>query len=223
MLLHNESFKNNLKPIVDNNYQIVGLDTFEYSLAKYFFSDVVVNISSTNDDEVCLNIEFQNNLTLSEVICFLNTHTWMYEEDMSVLTNMNPFLRALQALKNQNSTTIDIEEISILLKDTTIVIKKIYFQSIPTQLDNILKKITDHHFMLTKNSKEVPFEMFIPVFEENPLEENGSLENIRMGNNSSINDYFGYWGLYYDSEDDAIIYDLENKSMIYGDLLMLNH
>ncbi|MFT4831956.1 MAG: hypothetical protein ACI815_001607 [Psychroserpens sp.] len=223
MPLHTESFKNNLKPIVDNNYQIIGLDTFEKSLAKYFFSEVAVNIYSTNHEDAFLNIEFQNNLTLSEVLYFLNTHTWEHEEDMSVLTNINPFLRALQALKTQNFTTIDIEEISIILKDTTIVIKKIYSQSIPTQLENILKKITDHHFMLTRNSKEVPFEVFIPVFEEGPLEGNGNLENIRTGNNSSTNDYFGYWGLYYDSEADAIIYDLENKSMVYGDLLMLNH
>tara|TARA_R110002051_G_scaffold56306_1_gene104637 strand:- start:54 stop:725 length:672 start_codon:yes stop_codon:yes gene_type:complete len=223
MPLHTESFKNNLKPGVDNGYRIIGLDTFEKSLAKYFFSEVTVNIYSSTDEETCLNIEFQNNLTLGEVLYFLNTHLWEYEEDNSVLTNVNPFLKTLQALKDLNTSTIDIEEISILLKDTSIVIKKIYAQSIPTQLENILKELTDHHDRLTRNSKEVPFEMFIPVFEEGPIDENSNLENIRTGNNSSVNDYFGYWGLYYESEVDAIIYDLENKSMVYGDLFMLNH
>lgn len=223
MPLHTDSFKNNLNFGIDPNYGITGLDTFEKSLAKYFFSEVSVNIYSSNYDEACLNIEFQNNLTLSEVLYFLNTHIWEPEEDNSVLTNVNPFLKALQALQDLNATSIDIEEISILLKDTSIVIKKIYSQSIPTQLENILKEITDHHFMLTRNSKEVPFEMFIPVFEEGPLEGNGTLENIRSGNSCTINDYFGYWGLYYDSEADAIIYDLGNKSMVYGDLFMLNH
>ncbi len=223
MPLYTESFKNYLKPGIDTNYGINGLDTFEKSLAKYFYADVAVTIYSSNYVEACLNLEFQNNLTLSEVLYFLNTHRWEQEEDNCVLTNVNPFLKALQALQDLNSSTIDIEEISILLKDTSIVIKKIYSQSIPTQLENILKEITDHYFMLTKNAKEVPFEMFIPVFEEGPLKGDGNLENIRSGNNSSINDYFGYWGLYYDSETDAVIYDLDSKSMVYGDLFMLNH
>lgn len=223
MPLHTGSFKNNLKPRVDIYYQIIGLDTFEKSLAKYFFSEVAVNIDSSSDKEACLNVEFRSNLTLSEVLYFLNTHTWEDELDMSVLTNVNPFLRAFQALKSKNVAIIDIEEISIQLYDTTIVIKKIYSQSIPTQLENILKEITDHHNMLTRGSLEVPFEMYIPVFEEGTMDGNSNLENIRSGNNSKVNDYFGYWGLYYNSEADAIIYDLGNRTMIYGDLLMLNH
>ena len=221
MPLYIESFKNYLKPEIDSNYGINGMDIFEKSLAKYFYSDVAVTIYSSNYEEACLNIEFQNNLTLSEVLYFLNTHKW--EKDNCVLTNVNPFLKALQALQDLNTSSIDIEEISILLKDTSIIIKKIYSQSITSQLENILKEITDHHFILTKNSKEVPFEMFIPVFEEGPLEGNGNLENIRSGHTRSITAYFGYWGLYYDSETDAVIYDLESKSMVYGDLFMLNH
>lgn len=223
MPLHTESFKNSLKFGIDTNYDVIGLDTFEKSLAKYFISEVSVNIYSSNYEGTCLNIEFQNNLSLTEVLYFLNTHRWEQEGDNSVLSNVNPFLKALQALQDLNTKSIDIEEISILLKDTSIVIKKIYIQSIPSQLENILKEITAHYLMLTRNSKEVPFEMFIPVFEEGPLEENGTLENIRTGTSCAINDYFGYWGLYYESEADAIIYDLGRKSMVYGDLFMLNH
>ena len=223
MPLHTNSFKNNLNPRVDNNYQVVGIEHFEKSLAKYFFSEVVVKVYTFTDIEAHLNIEFQNNLTLSEILFFLNTHIWQDGKDKSILKNVNPFLKAFQALKDKNAFSIDIEEISILLEDTSIVIKKIYAQSIPNQLENILKEITENHFRLTKNFNEVPFEIFIPVFEEGPLEENNTLENIRTGSNSSANDYFGYWGLYFDSEVDAVIYDLENKSMVYGDLFMLNH
>jgi hypothetical protein len=39
----------------------------------------------------------------------------------------------------------------------------------------------------------------------------------------SNKDYFSFWGLYFDSEEDAVIYDLSNKSFISGDLYMLNH
>lgn len=223
MPLHTNSFKKNLNPRVDNNCQVIGIEDFEKSLAKYFFSEVDVKVYSFTDIEAHLNIEFQNNLTLSEILFFLNKHIWQDGKDKTILKNVNPFLKALQALKDKNAFSIDIEEISILLEDTSIVIKKIYPQSIPNQLENILKEITENHFRLTRNSNEVPFEIFIPVFEEGPLEKNDTLENIRTGSNSSANDYFGYWGLYFDSEVDAVIYDLENKSMIYGDLFMLNH
>ncbi|MEJ1222127.1 hypothetical protein [Sediminicola sp. 1XM1-17] len=223
MPLHTESFNNKFNSSVVTKYQITGLDIFEKSLAKYFFSEVDVNVHSSNELEANLNIEFQNNLNLGEVLYFLNTHTWEHEEDQLIMRNINPFLKALQTLKQQNSISIDIEEISILLKDTSIVIKKIYSQSIPAQLENILEEITNHHYKLTRNSQEVPFEMYIPVFEEGPLEPNSNLEDIRNSNQSAINDYFGFWGLYFDSEEDAVIYDLENKSMVYGDLFMLNH
>jgi len=32
------------------------------------------------------------------------------------------------------------------------------------------------------------------------------------------NDYFGFWGLYFDSEDNAMMYDVKNKSLIQADL-----
>ncbi|MET6990383.1 hypothetical protein [Sediminicola arcticus] len=223
MPLNTNSVKNNLNSRIDNNYQVVGIESFEKDLAKYFFSEVAIKAYSSTYEKTCLNIEFQNNLTLSEVLCFLNTHTWQDKKDKTILKNINPFLKTLQSIKDKNSFSIDIEEVSILLKDTSIVIKKIYAQSIPNQLENILKEITESHFRLTRNFNEVPFEIFIPVFEEDPLEKNDALENIRIGSNNSANDYFGYWGLYYDSEAEAVIYDLENKSMVYGDLFMLNH
>ena len=61
----------------------------------------------------------------------------------------------------------------------------------------------------------------MPVFEESLLENDTTLMNIRSGNND-VKDYFKYWGLYFYTEDDALIYDLKNTSIISGDLQMLN-
>ena len=36
-------------------------------------------------------------------------------------------------------------------------------------------------------------------------------------------DYFGYWGLYFESEEDGVIYDLPRKRIITGELHMLDH
>jgi hypothetical protein len=74
----------------------------------------------------------------------------------------------------------------------------------------------------TKKFTETPYEIYIPVFEEDHFENDTKLKNIRIGNNNK-KDYFEYWGLYFDSEKDAVIYDLKNKSIIFGDLFMLNH
>jgi hypothetical protein len=160
---------------------------------------------------------------LAETIYYLNLRKVDRESGTANKRDTNPFSHAITQLKNHNPLEIDIEEVSILLKDTSIIIKKIYAQSIPEQLENILSEITDHHFNLSQTLNEVPFEIYIPVFEEGPLQDDETLMNIRSGNNASATDFFGYWGLYYDSEDDAIIYDLANRTLVKGDLFMLNH
>ncbi len=101
------------------------------------------------------------------------------------------------------------------------MIKNIFKNSIQDQLNLILQSIAAHYVHFTKKLTETPYEIYIPVFEEDLFENNTQIRDIRISNNQP-KDYFNYWGLYFESEEDALIYKLKDKSFIPGDLLMLN-
>jgi hypothetical protein len=131
------------------------------------------------------------------------------------------FSQLLKELRGHNDFPIEIEEFSIYLKDTSIVINKIYEESIPEQLEAILKSVSENYVHFTKGLSEIPYEIYVPVFEECLFEKDSTLMNIKSGNNN-VQDYFKYWGLYFYSEDDVLIYDLKNTAIISGELQMLN-
>tara|TARA_R110002020_G_scaffold21009_1_gene71101 strand:- start:68710 stop:69384 length:675 start_codon:yes stop_codon:yes gene_type:complete len=224
MPLHEDNLNNNAYSRSDINLPIKQLDTFKRKLEKDFFSEVSVSAFSSTETQSNLLVEFQSNLSLAETIYYLSLRKSDGDHQGSLgCKDANPFSIAIAQLKDNNSLEIDIEEVCILLKDTSIIIKKIYEQSIPEQLENILEELTEHYFDLSGKKHEVPFEIYIPVFEEAPLQHSNNLLNIRSGNSAKASDFLGFWGLYFDSVDDAIIYDVANKSLVQGDLFMLNH
>ena len=223
MPIHLDNFKNNLKLQLDNNPQLNGLDAFKKHLEKEYFSNVTIRNCSTDNNFDSLVIEMDCNIELVEVLFHSQKGTWgnLCLDETSEFFSTS-FSEALNTLKGLNDQPIDVEEFSILLKDASIIIKKIYEESIPEQFGNLLNSIAENYVHITRGLSESPYEIYIPVFEENILENNMLLSNIKVENNSS-GDYFAFWGLYFDSEEDAVIYDLSNKSIISGDLYMLNH
>ncbi len=117
---------------------------------------------------------------------------------------------------------LDIGEFSLFFKDTTIVISKIYDNSIPEQFDTIFTEIGKNYVHFSKGLSEIPYEIYVPVFEDSKDENNAVINNIEVSNNSK-KDFYKYWALYFDSEEDAIIYNLEKSRLENGDLFMLNH
>ncbi|MGB5430937.1 hypothetical protein, partial [Eudoraea sp.] len=192
-------------------------------LEKDYFSNVAIRNCSTDTTRENLVIEMDCNFKLVEVLSHLQKGTWgrIYSTQNS-WSKSSPFSRALKNLNKLNSRRIDIEELSIFSKDSSIIIKNIFENSIEEQLRQILQTIAENYVYLTKKLTETPYEIYIPVFEEDRIENDTKLKNIRTGNNKK-KDYFKYWGLYFESEKDAVIYDLKNKSIIFGDLFMLNH
>ena len=86
----------------------------------------------------------------------------------------------------------------------------------------IFTEIGNHYVYFTKGLTEIPYEIYISVFEDNFLEGDIVATEIeRRGKNKK--EYFSFWGVYFHSADDAIIYDLKNSCLISGDLHMLNH
>ncbi|WP_373519119.1 hypothetical protein [Pricia sp.] len=217
MPLYYDSFKNNPPEGFNGDLNIEGLEIFKKGLEKHFFSEVTVRNCSSSKTSVQLAIELDCNLSLVEMLFHLNKGTWG-----NFRQGKSSFAELLRQLVTENDVHVDAEEVTLFFKDTTIVINKIYENSISEQLENIFKHVGKHYVHLSKGLTETPYEIYIPVFEESTHANDTLLQNIEAGNHRK-NDYFKYWGLYCDSEEDAVIYDLKNSKIEYGDLFMLNH
>ena len=165
-----------------------------------------------------LAIELDCNLSLVEMLFHFNKGSWgNFKQGESSLGQL------MEQLMEANDKPIDVEEFTLFLKDTTIVIHKIYDKSITEQLHHLFTEIGKHYVHLSKGLIETPYEIYIPVFEEGRgTGDDVLLQNIEAGNHTK-QDYLKYWGLYCESEEDAVIYDLKNTCIEQGDLFMLNH
>ena len=217
MSVFRNSLSRNLGVELVNNPLIVGLEEFKKQLEKDYFSDVQIRDCSTKSNICHLIIELDCNLHLEEAVLFLNKSGWANQN-----STKSSLSDAVHILEKQNDFEIEIEEFSIFLNDSSIVIKRIHKHSVQEQLCTLLHKIAEHHDSITRSFKETPYEIYIPVFEEDIIENDIKLAAIEQGKNDS-QDYYTYWGLYFESEDDALIYELPKKRIIGGELLMLNH
>lgn len=213
MPLHLDSFNNNLPAGSNKDCHVAALEVFQRRLEKIFFSEVVVSNHSQNDSFASLVIEVECGLSLLEMLFHFNKGVWGNFQDAR--DNLENALCELQA---NNEPEVDIEEFSLFLKDTSIVVQKIYGQSIAQQLQNILVELGHHYVYFSKGLMEVPYEIFIPVFEELDRCENA----IPIDGSPTQKNYFEYWGVYYESAEEACIYDLANLRLIDSDLYMLN-
>ncbi|MCK0147697.1 hypothetical protein MWU78_18730 [Arenibacter sp. F26102] len=219
--LGNEFF-NNSNIEVKSTDHIIGLESFRKSLEKNYYAEVNIGNYGLKKESANLTIDIKCNFSLDESLFYLNK----IASDHGTHKKSGPkktflFLRAYFELKKLNTISIDISELTISLTDTTILISKIYDQSIADQAETIFAELVKHNLYYTKGLNETPFEMFIPVFEEDTLEGDTKMRNI-VSDNNNINDYFGFWGMYYDQTEEAAIYDLNTKTIIYGDIQILS-
>ncbi|MCM4152152.1 hypothetical protein DHD05_11175 [Arenibacter sp. N53] len=219
--LGNEFF-NNSKIGDKSTDHIIGLETFKKSLEMNYYAEVSIGNYGLKKESANLTIDIKCNFSLNESLFYLNK----ISPNQGTLNESSPkktilFLRAYSELKKLNTLYVDISELTISLTDTTILISKIYNQSIADQAENIFTELVQHNLYYTKGLNETPFEMFIPVFEEDTLESDTKLRNI-VSDNNNTNDYFGFWGMYYDQTEEAAIYDLNTKTIIHGDIQILS-
>ncbi|MBT8235332.1 MAG: hypothetical protein KJO04_03990 [Bacteroidia bacterium] len=203
------------------NICINSADAFRKKLEREYFAEV--NIGDVNESGQTSNlvVEFQSNFSLVE---FLHQ---IQEKNIGKInrTNKEDFhdlsvSEALDLFRAQNAQVIDLEEINLLFNDCEITIKKIYPNSIEDQLGNIYYMLAKHYEYYSYNGRRLPSEIFIPVFEEN-LEKNFKPESYIEESASSKRDYFNFWGIYFSHNDGAVIYDLNKRSIISGDLYTL--
>ncbi|WP_339709952.1 hypothetical protein [uncultured Kriegella sp.] len=215
MPIYLNNLKNNLLFEFNENFQINGLDNFRKNLEKNYFSKITFRQYSSHSESVNLVIEMDCNLSLVELLYHFNKGNWgNFKSSKSTLVN------EVKILCELNDFTVDIEEFSINLKDTSIIIKKNYNQSIPEQFESIFAGIGSHYVHFTRGLTEIPYEIYISVFEET-TGKYSSLES-QCDEAKYENGFLKFWGMYYDSEEDAVIYDLENLCIISGELHLLN-
>ncbi|MFX0556858.1 hypothetical protein ACOCEA_08665 [Maribacter sp. CXY002] len=148
-------------------------------------------------------------ITLLELLAQFNKGIWGSDE-----ANTSPLKSSYTELTCQNHIEIDIEELTLTLKDTNIVIKKINNRSIVHELNHILKQLGKHYIFLTMGLTEKPYEIFVSV-DEDSLQEP---EPFGESSEPEVSSYYKFWGVYFESKEDAMIYDLENHKYIPADL-----
>ncbi len=213
MSFNPEDFENRLPVRKTKEVSFNGLSHFINTLEKHFFSNISVRDNSSNDKQINLVIEMNCNLTLMDMVIHSSKHVW---------GSFNHFKYSLaeeiKLLEEVNDVSFDVDEFLINLRDTSIIINKIYNKSISDQLDNIFLNLEKHYLQLTKGNVEIPYEIFVAVFEEEIIPADLVIANTQK----TQKNYSNYWALYFDSEKDAVIYDLNNAKFIYEDLHMLN-
>jgi len=201
--------------------EILGLLSFKNSLEKDFYSTVTIRNSKVCCETNNLVIEINCSLGLLEMLYHLEQGTWGLQVFSDSVENKKTSLgERLQHIREINQTFIDIEELSIILKDCNIIIKKIAPESVEQELETILSVLAENYVYITKNLSSNPSEIFVPVYEE--VSSKNHLSNLMGPTRLAENGYYSYWGLYFDLDDRAVIYDLKKKSIISGDLNLLN-
>ena len=223
MSIGRDSMSNNLRLQLENNPRIHGLAKFNSDLEREYYSRVTVRNINPEINQNNLVIELDCPLRLVELVYQIKAGCCAFDRsDEKTGQYSSPLEKAYFELSLKNDSEIEIEEFAIFLSDCSIIIKKIYYQSITEQLVNIFEAFTEHLEFLTNTLTEVPFEIYVPVFEEDLLENDAKIANVEQNNNER-KDYFSYWGLYFEGDEDAVIYELPKKRIINGDLYMLNH
>lgn len=211
--LRNAFFK---KGTID--FQLNGLESFANALERDYYSSLYVTKLLTEKNECLLTLELTCNLTLAGLLFHFKKNEWGVAQ-----SNRSPLSKLLDELEAKNTFSIDVDEFSIFLKDTAVIINRINTKSIPDQLHSIISKVGEHYVYLTRELGEMPFEIYVPVFEsgdEDEDEDYDSSEDEMVFLDKNIEEYYHYWGLYFESEKDPIIYCLDDRSLLPGDLFV---
>ena len=200
---------------------LIGLDALKKTLERDFFAETTIECSWPDESNVDLIVHLSCNFGLTGSLFHLNNGNWG-GFDHHTLGNLkvSSLQTALYAINEDNSCTIDIKEFSIHLADISIVISRIPHLSIMDHLEDILIALSANFVHFTKGLIQMPYEIFVPIFEEpqNTPSSEPYADLTKSGSN-----YFDFWGLYFEDCDDALIYDVNNKEIVdQSDFFLLN-
>jgi hypothetical protein len=198
---------------LDENSGVLGLDLYLKSLEKYYFSEISLRCYTSNDGTLEMTIDMNCHMKLLEVFEFHNKRGWGFNSaGISILKE------SFDTLTEQNTIKLDIEELNLFLNDTSIIIKKIHYRSIPELLDEIISEISNQYVHVTNGLREKPYEIFIPVFEDNISDNITDSVALIENKQKTPKSYFEFWGVYLESQEDALIYDVGINTYIPANL-----
>ncbi|WP_350288305.1 hypothetical protein [uncultured Croceitalea sp.] len=211
----------NNKSTISKGYKdINGLKLFKKQLEKHFFGEAIIRPDTDKkDSKYNLTINLNCNFSLTEGLILLNSGDWGGFCENSAKLEHSGFELSVLNLQKENNNKVVFEEIAIHFKDTSLFITKIPNQNITDHLCTILNAISENFVHFTKGLTEMPYEIFIPVFEAT-TENDSSTSCAKPKMKTS---YFDYWGMYFQSEidQDSLVYDLKSKTIIDGDFFIL--
>ncbi|MBW8241268.1 hypothetical protein K1F50_00550 [Muricauda oceani] len=186
-----------------------GLDDFLRVLEKYFFATAKVKCKHDSiKNRTDLIIDLHHNFGITECLRHFNNGDWgnynFSDENRSNISNS--LSKALDKLNQESSYPTDILELSLHFKDTSMIISRLHRHSIPEHASRILTAVGKHFVYFTKGLTEMPYEIFVPVFEDTSIS-----CPTKMNMETS---YYNFWGLYFDKgeqEHEALIYSLQQK------------
>lgn len=204
--------KTNLSPqdnaLRPNN--LIELSTLKRTLERDFFANATITYNEVDPTHIDLIIHLDCNFGLTESLFHLNNGNWgNFQNCISGDVRTSPFHTILFELENDYGVTIEIKELSIHLKDTSIIITKLPNCHIQDHLENILNAVSGNFVHFTKGLCQMPYEIFVPIYEET---ENSFSVSEKVHHTQP--NYLGFWGLYFEDEDDALVYDVNNKKII---------
>lgn len=196
-----------------------GLLDFIKQLEKDFFAEVFVKCQyHTEEEKTDIILDLHCNFGLTEGLHHFNSGNWGgftgYSEQESIKLS---FETAFGQLSANNNSTIDIAELSLHFKDTSIIVTRLEDRSIPEQLGSIINAVSEHFVYFTKGLTEMPYEIFVPVFE-------GSSPQKGLDFEAGARNYFKHWGLYFENDPnhDVMVYTLDGKEMRKEDFFLLD-
>ena len=199
---------------------ILGLKTFLLKIEKDFFCKVsIVNQDSfTTTNDLVLDVSF--NFNLSEGLSILALGKLNGQDLMLQNEKDSFFQKAFQKLRIASNNLFDIKELNLIFKDSTIVVYRIFENSIALELNKIIIELHKSYTYFTKGLTQLPYEIHVPILENSNFYTKSALvnNNTKEENQKS---YYSFWGLYFDCKVDSDIYDAQGKEIIYGKLTML--
>ncbi len=190
--------------------ELIGLDVLKRTLERDFFATAAIDFYEVGNSNINLVIHLDCNFGLTESLFHLNNGNWgSFQSSLTGDVKISPFHTTLLELEKDNGVNIDIKELSIHLQDTSIVITRLPNCQIQDNLESILNAVSANFVHFTKGLTQMPYEIFVPIYEET---ENSFSHSEKKHHRKP--DYLEFWGLYFEGEDDASIYDVKNKVII---------
>ncbi|NJB35841.1 hypothetical protein [Croceivirga sp. JEA036] len=187
-------------------YGVKGLSKFAKVLEKDFIAKVALRLSPTPNNRFNLSLHIDCNYALHIALFQLTNYNW---GNLNAVENKNISIlkKELEQLNYLNDGKITVDELIFSFTDTSLIINCIERISIEDNLKEILENLSLNYVNITKGLTEMPYEIFTTIYEDT-INEKSSETTLKI---KPFMDYLDHWGLYFPSNDEIEIFDVQRK------------